>query len=100
MTIAGGPSAKVLMYRTFAEFFDRVNKYDSAYRYIRKVIEISDSLYSASRLGQFQSLEFAEQLKVQELEKERIDTKNRIKTYSLIGGLSIFTLIAVMLYRN
>ena len=100
MNITGGPTGKLFAVRSLAEYFNKTHKPDSAFKYVQMAMVLSDSVNSAEKLSQFQSIEFAEQLKVQELEKERINTKNRIRTYSLLGGLSIFSIIAVMLYRN
>ena len=96
----GGPTGKLFAVRSLAEYFNKNHKPDSAFKYVQMAMVLSDSVNSAEKLSQFQSIEFAEKLKVQELEKERVNTKNRIRTYSLLAGLSIFSIIAVMLYRN
>ena len=47
-----------------------------------------------------QNLEFDEQLKLQELEKEKADTENRNRNLGLLAGLGVFLVIGIILYRN
>jgi two-component system, NtrC family, sensor kinase len=74
----------------------------SAYEYLYRGEALLDSLDGAyiTRLLQFQNIEFDQKIRLQELEKENELTKNRIRVYSLLAGLVIFLLIALLLYRN
>jgi len=51
-------------------------------------------------LAQFQSLSLKEQLRLQNLEKEKVLYQSRIRTYALLAGLGVFLIIAIILYRN
>ncbi len=41
-----------------------------------------------------------EQLRLDELEKEKIQTQTKIRTYAMLAGIGVFMLIAFLLYRN
>jgi len=75
---------------------------DSAYKYLQLASPANDSAYEAriKSLSEFQELAFDDQLRLQELEKEKIETQNKIRTYALLAGLGVFLLIGLFLYRN
>ncbi|OQY96270.1 MAG: two-component sensor histidine kinase [Sphingobacteriales bacterium UTBCD1] len=41
-----------------------------------------------------------EQIRLEKLEKEKIDTRNKIRMYTLLSGIVIFVFITSLLYRN
>jgi len=51
-------------------------------------------------LGFKRDIDIAEQLYLKELEKENLQSKNRLRTYAFLTGLGIFLLVALLLYRN
>jgi signal transduction histidine kinase len=73
---------------------------DSALYNMEAAAVIRDSLISLEKIKQFQGVDFEEQLRTQELEKERIQTRNKVRLYSLITGLGVILIIAYILYRN
>ncbi len=75
---------------------------DSAYKYAGLAVAATDSIYKKriESLAQFQNLSFKEQLRWQELEKERAAYKSSIRTYALLTGLGVLLIIALILYRN
>jgi two-component system NtrC family sensor kinase len=75
---------------------------DSAFKYAGVALIAKDSVFKnrLSGLAQFQSLSFREQLRLQNLEKEKIQIQAKIRTYVLLAGLSVFLIIALILYRN
>ena len=78
------------------------NKPDSVLKYLQFTLSAKDSLNKArfDNLAKFQSLTLEEQFRLQKLEEEKVDTKNRIRTYSLLAGLVVFVVIGFILYRN
>ncbi|MBX2962848.1 MAG: histidine kinase [Cyclobacteriaceae bacterium] len=70
--------------------------------YLKLAKSLTDSLSIEDRknLLAFQDVFVEEQVKSEKLEKEKIQTKNRIRTYSMIAGLVILSLIGLILYRN
>ncbi len=75
---------------------------DSAYKYLQLASPANDSTYAAKikSLSEFQEMAFDDELRLQELEKEKIGTQNKIRTYAMLAGLGVFLLIGLVLYRN
>ena len=75
---------------------------DSAYYYLQLASPASDSAYEIRirNLSEFQEMAFDNQLRLQELEKEKIETQNKTRTYAMLAGLGVFVLIGLFLYRN
>ncbi len=81
----------------------QLNKmYDSAYKYQGLALVTKDSLYRVQikNIADFQKLTLGEALRLENLEKERIQTQSKIRTYSLLSGLAILSIIGFILYRN
>ncbi len=90
------------VYTEMAECYQQQHHLDSTIKYQELSLMTKDSTYSIEikNLTDFQNLTFDEQLKLQVLEKEKIQTQSRIRTYGLLAGLSVFTIIALILFRN
>ncbi|MGH2566605.1 MAG: sensor histidine kinase, partial [Ginsengibacter sp.] len=75
---------------------------DSATMYLKLAKSLSDSLSIEERknLLAFLDVVVDEQAKLGKLEEEKIQTKSKIRTYSMIAGLVILSLIGLILYRN
>jgi len=78
------------------------NQQDSAFKYAGIALIAKDSIFKnrLSSLAQFQSLSFSEQLRLQNLEKEKALYQSKIRAYALLAGLGVFLIIALILYRN
>ncbi len=87
-----------LLYSTF----DQLNNRDSAFAYLKLAKTLSDSLNDANRGNILESEDVAinEQMRLETLEKEKIETKNKIRTYTFLSAIAVFLLIAFLLYRN
>ena len=88
------------VYDVLVNIYKNLGKTDSVLMYLQLATTIKDSLLSLEKIKQLQNIGFDEQLRLQELEKESIQTKSRIRTYALLAGLVIFLLAALFLYRN
>ncbi|HEV8506019.1 MAG TPA: ATP-binding protein, partial [Chitinophagaceae bacterium] len=81
----------------------KLNKqFDSAYKYQGLALVTKDSLsnFKIKNLAEFQNLSIQEQLRLQNIEREKELYQNKIRTYGLLGGLAVFLLIAFILVRN
>ncbi|HUR66292.1 MAG TPA: ATP-binding protein [Chitinophagaceae bacterium] len=87
-------------YDALATIYKSLNRPDSALIYLELSNAANDSLLSLEKIKQVENIGFDEQLRLQELEKERLQTKGRIRTYSLLGGLGGLLIVAGLLYRN
>jgi signal transduction histidine kinase len=75
-------------------------KPDSALKYIRIALTIKDSLFSREKTMAVQNLSFKELEKQKEVEAAKLQSQNRLKMYSLMGGLFTVLAIAGLLFRN
>ena len=98
--ISQTPDLLAQAYTSLASTYKLRNNMDSAFFYQGLAMAEKDSINSVEKLNQFQNIGFDEQLKVQELEKEKIENENKIRTYSLLSGLAVLSIIAFIIYRN
>jgi signal transduction histidine kinase len=87
-------------YNSLSEIFKMRSNIDSAYLYQGFAMAMKDSLENLEKIKLFQNIGFDEQLRLRELEEEKIKTQNRIRTYAMLAGIGVFMLIAFLLYRN
>ncbi len=87
-------------YRSLSSSYKMLDKIDSAFYYQELAFVANDSLNGPGRVSQFQNIGFEKQLRINRLEKERIEKENRMRTYALLGGIAVVLLIAFLLYRN
>ena len=101
-TLVGKEKEKVLAYRMISDFYRDRKMNDSSFIYLKLATLLNDSLaiIEKKKLQEFQTIGFNEQIRLQNLEKEKIVTQNKIRTYSLLAGLGIFLFIGILLYRN
>jgi two-component system NtrC family sensor kinase len=76
--------------------------FDSAYKYQGLTVITKDSVYKdrIKNLAEFQNLTFSEQLRLQNVEKDKVAYQNKIRTYFLLAGISVLLLLAIIFYRN
>jgi signal transduction histidine kinase len=98
----GNDRAMAGAYKTIAALYRQQKNKDSLLAYITLATNLQDSLDEAekAKLHEYQIVGFNDQLRQQELEKERTATQNRIRTYVMLGGIVILLLIAFLLYWN
>ncbi|HMK19583.1 MAG TPA: ATP-binding protein [Chitinophagaceae bacterium] len=87
-------------YNSLVDIYKNQKRPDSALLYLQLANAAQDSLLSLEKIKQLQNIGFDEQLRLQELEKESLQTKSKIRIYSLLGGLGILLIAAVFLFRN
>ena len=83
-----------------ANIYGSQNKPDSALKYLRIAVAIKDSLFSREKTMAIQNLGFKEQEKQKEIEASELKYQNRLRMYSLSGGLIALLVIAGILLRN
>ncbi|HEV7782603.1 MAG TPA: ATP-binding protein [Chitinophagaceae bacterium] len=89
-------------YEQLATSYKLNNEFDSAFKYQGLALVTKDSLYKGriQSLAEFQNVSFTEQRKFQEMKQEKVDYRNKIRTWAMLGGLAIVLIIALMLFRN
>ena len=85
-----------------ASYFDHLGRTDSAIVYLKLAKSLSDSLSVEERknLLAFQDVVVEEQAKLEMLEKEKIETREKLRTYFLMSGIGVSIIIVFLLYRN
>ena len=75
---------------------------DSTLKYLQLFHAIIDSLNSVEKknLLAYQNVGFDEQIRLQKLEEEKIQTQTKIRTYAMLAGLVMLLVIGFILYRN
>ncbi len=78
------------------------SQHDSAYKYQGLAFVSNDSLYKIRirNLADFQKLSLVEAMRLENLEKEKIQTQSKIRTYGMLAGLAVLSIIGFILYRN
>lgn len=90
------------LYENLADCYEFDKKTDSVLKYQHFALKSKDSIYleRINNLTKFQNLNFNEQLRLRDIEKDKQAYQSRIRTYFLLAGLAVFTLIAFILFRN
>ena len=96
----GHVTSTIMAYSTLVTIYKSQKKSDSALIYLQLATAAKDSLLSLAKIKQLQNIGFDEQLRLQELEKEKIENQHKIRTYTLLAGLGVFLAIGMILYRN
>ena len=94
------PNGTLRAYQSLAFLYKLKNHQDSAFHYLQLAFNLNDSLNNSEKVRQFQNIGFNELLKVEQLEKDKIELQNNIRMYAMLGGLGVFSIIAIILYRN
>ena len=82
--------------------YEMNGRFDSAYKYQGLALKTKDSLSTIriKNLSEFQKLTYSEQLRLQNLEKEKIVYQNRVRTFFMLAGIGVLLLLAIIFYRN
>ena len=78
------------------------NLHDSIFKYQGLTLHAKDSIYKIriKNLTDFQTANFGEALRLQNIEKEKQLYQNKVKIYFLLVGLGMLSLLAVIFFRN
>ncbi len=100
--ISGTETNLGVAYEYLSKGYQLNHQFDSAFKYQGLALTTKDSLTKIRirSLSDLQNLSFGEQLRLQNLEKERTMYQNKVRTYALLSGIVVFVLVAVILYRN
>jgi two-component system, NtrC family, sensor kinase len=71
-----------------------------AVRYYQMASAAKDSLYGVQKFQRLQSATMEEQERQTEIEAAAIAYRNSIRQWGLIGGVALFLIVAIVLYRN
>ena len=94
------PNSKLRAAKIKKNLFDKLNQIDSAYYYLNAEISAKDLIFSQNNQNIIQSLAFKEQLRGIEEEGKKAAYQTQLKQYALLGGLGVFVIVALLLYKN
>jgi signal transduction histidine kinase len=95
----GDPMGVIDALQLLASIQQQRKLFDSAYYFQAQAMSLKDSVNQSERVTQFHSIGLDEIMRVQELEKEKVENRNRIRTYVLVSGITVLAIILVLLYR-
>ncbi len=83
-----------------ASVFDARAQIDSAYYHMKEHISLSSAMNREERVKEFQVLGLNEQLRLNDLETEKVLLQSQMRTYGLAAGIGALFLISIITYRN
>jgi len=87
-------------YEAMAKHYKAINNNDSTVKYQALLIETNEKLFNSKQAQEFQNIEFDEQQRQAQIEAAKTAYRQKMGTYALLAGLAIFSLIALILWRN
>jgi two-component system, NtrC family, sensor kinase len=94
------PDLLLRCYTSLSDYYRSAGNNDSTVKYQALVIKINDSLFSTRQTQQFQNIDFDEQQRQQQIDAAKAAERVKFRMWALIAGLTIFLVIAIILYRN
>lgn len=85
--------------RMLMDIYENSNS-DSTIKYLKIFRAANDSLNNTRANQQLQMLTFEEDQRQRDIAAEKINYQNKLKMNLLLGGLGVFCVIAMILYRN
>jgi two-component system NtrC family sensor kinase len=86
--------------KLLTSLYDSEGKTDSTLKYMRIELAAKDSVFSQSKVQQFQKLAFDEVQRQQKISVDQERYQNKVRLYILLAALIVFSLLAFILYRN
>ncbi len=81
------------------DIYEKNGEKDSALKYMKMSLKIKDEMYNTEKIRAFQNISFNEELKMKELEADRVRSRNMLMLYLLLGGMVVAIVIAILLLR-
>ena len=103
LSVAQNLNAPDLLLRSYTRlnrYYRIVGNTDSLAKYQALVIKINEDLFNAKQTQEFQNIDFDVHQQQQEIIAAKKEYQNRLQKYSLLGGVGVFSIIAVILFRN
>lgn len=85
--------------KKLTEYYQNINA-DSTVKYWKVYSAANDSVNSLRTNQQIQMLTFEEDQRKRDIEAAQVAYQNKIRTGLLLGGLALFSIVAIILYRN
>jgi tetratricopeptide (TPR) repeat protein len=91
-----------LSYATLANAYESTGNKDSSLKYLWYAKSLDDSITAADKVqtNRYQNLNFEEQYKLLNVQKEKIELEADVRMYALLAAITFFILLAIFLYYN
>jgi signal transduction histidine kinase len=86
--------------KVLVELYKSKEMPDSALKYMQAMVAAKDSIFSQTRANQFLLISFDEKQRQREIEIAQTAYRNKIRILVMAGLLTVFLLLAGILYRN
>jgi two-component system NtrC family sensor kinase len=83
-----------------ADAYKMINQRDSTIKYLELSVALNSKLFNQEKERDIQNMAFNEQMRQDEILREREQNRNRLRTYALITSGAVFLIIAILLWRN
>jgi two-component system NtrC family sensor kinase len=83
-----------------ASVYDERHEADSELKYTKIMLAAKDTIFSQAKMQQFTLQVFDEQQRQQEMEAEKDQYRQQLKSYILFGVVGVFLLLSLILYIN
>ena len=83
-----------------AQTYELLQKPDSALKYTKFMVAAMDTIFSQSKLQQFQLLSLDEGQRQKDINAAKERYRNQLRFYALISAAGILLLLTIILYRN
>lgn len=87
-------------YEYLYKSYEKTQQKDSVYKYLKLFVQEKEGLLNIEKSKKVQSINFKNQLRLQEVEQEKIHLVNNVRTYGMLTGLGILSVIGFILYRK
>jgi signal transduction histidine kinase len=91
------PDLRLQTFTLLKNLYAKRNSVDSAYKYISLSLNLKDSIFNADKIKGVQRAELEQEALAREV---KTAIQNRVKIYSLVAGMVVFLVIALLLWRN
>jgi signal transduction histidine kinase len=90
------------LYESLYKCYELKNQSDSTAKYMKLTLAALDEYdqHYLETIKEIQRVSFQKQVQLQALEKEKIENEGKLKTFSIIALIVIFSTIGFLLYRN
>jgi class 3 adenylate cyclase/tetratricopeptide (TPR) repeat protein len=101
-SLAGTVWNPAMAYENLFRIYKMRKETDSTEKYLELALRAKDSLntYAIKSSAQAQDLFLREQIRMKELEKERIQFRNKVRAYVMLAGIGVLLLLSIIFYRN
>ena len=102
LELSGKERSMAIAYRIISDCYLDLDKRDSSFFYLQMAVLLKDKLdkIEKEKIKEYQAAAFEETIRLQQLERDKIQTQSKIRTYGLLAGLAVLSVIGFILYRN